>query len=64
MRFISVPVLESAEDVNGMIYSATFSPCDAMIIASKSSKGVKLLDIRQNSFRYTEFHKSAHIVIT
>ena len=49
---ISVPVFETAKGEQNKIFSATFSPVDAMIIASVCREGEKLFDIRQSSFRY------------
>ena len=49
--FISAPVFESTKDDNDKIWSATFSPLDSMIIASACQNGVRMFDIRQNSFR-------------
>ena len=49
---ISVPVFKTAKDEQNKIWSASFSPVNAMIIASVCQNRVRLIDIRQNSFRY------------
>ena len=52
---LSVPVLQTSDEDNGLCFYAAFSPVDLNVIASACNEwGIKLFDIRQDLFRYLE----------